>query len=207
MELIRISDKKLKIMLTPTDMCHFELSADSFGKNPQKTRKTFRLLFEEIKKQTDFDADERHISVQYFPSREGGCEMFISRISDSEKETCAKGRAEERALTAREDARRSGSFRKLCVWRFETLDALLMVCKRIRQTQYIGESIAYRDETGFYFLLFSLRTSSPLEIPDEWCFLSEYGCPENASLFRLYISEHGRVICGANAVHTLAELA
>jgi negative regulator of genetic competence, sporulation and motility len=80
MELIRISDHKLKIMLTPLDMCHFELNAETFGEDSEKLHGAFRLLLEEIRKQTDFEGDDNHLSVQYFPSREGGCEMFISHL-------------------------------------------------------------------------------------------------------------------------------
>ena len=84
MELIRINARKLKIMLTPTDMCHFELDAESFGEDSTKMHRAFRLLFDEIKHQIDFDADDNRISVQYFPSREGGCEMFISRLTEED---------------------------------------------------------------------------------------------------------------------------
>ncbi len=207
MELIRISDQKLKIMLTAADMCHFELNADSFGKNAQKTRHTFRLLFEEIKKQTDFDADEHHISVQYFPSREGGCEMFISQLQELPAPRCAKAHTEERALAVRSNPRGSGSFRRHCAYRFDEINHLLSVCRRLRDIGYIGESVAYRDEKGVYFLLITLQSTSPFANPDEWSFILEYGSIENATLLKLYISEHGSTICPSAAVETLAELA
>ena len=92
MELIRISERKLKIMLTPTDMCHFELNDDSFERDSEKMHRAFRLLLDEVRRQTDFSGDERHLSIQYFPSREGGCEMFISQLChDGETEKITDG--------------------------------------------------------------------------------------------------------------------
>ena len=70
MELIRISNSKLKIMLTPMDMRQFELSTDNFYDDSEKMHHSFRLLLDEVKRQSGFDADDHRISVQYFPSRE-----------------------------------------------------------------------------------------------------------------------------------------
>lgn len=208
MELIRISDQKLKIMLTAMDMSHFELNADHFLDNSQMMHKTFRRLLDEIKKQTDFDADDRHISVQYFPSREGGCEMFISRLAA--EDTSALGgsvKKETRALELRKKGSSSGSFRRDCAYRFDTLEALLSVCKRLRDIGYIGDSEAYLDEYDRYFLCITVCSSSPFSLPEEWSFLSEYGTVENATMLKLYIKEHGTVLCSASAVYRLAELA
>ena len=46
MELIRISDSKLKIMLTPMDMRQFELSTDNFYDDSEKMHRSFRRLFD-----------------------------------------------------------------------------------------------------------------------------------------------------------------
>ena len=47
MELIRISDRKLKIMLTPADMTQFEMDVETLGEDSLETRKSFRLLMKE----------------------------------------------------------------------------------------------------------------------------------------------------------------
>jgi len=78
LELIRINDRKLKIMLTPSDMTHFEMNAQRLGEDTEQMRKSFRMLMKEVRRKIDFELDDRRVSVQYFPSREGGCEMFVS---------------------------------------------------------------------------------------------------------------------------------
>jgi negative regulator of genetic competence, sporulation and motility len=50
MELIRISDSKLKIMLTPMDMRQFELSTDNFYDDSEKMHRSFRLLLDEVRR-------------------------------------------------------------------------------------------------------------------------------------------------------------
>ena len=128
MELIRISDSKLKIMLTPMDMRQFELSTDNFYDDSEKMHRSFRLLLDEVKRQSGFEADDHRISVQYFPSREGGCEMFISNLSgERDRGTCALTPAQE----IKPVTRTRGSFCRSFAYRFEGLDELLSVCRRL----------------------------------------------------------------------------
>ena len=208
MEMIRISDGKLKLMLTPTDMCHFELDAESIGENAATTRRAFRLLLDEIRRHTDFDADDLHISVQYFPSREGGCEMFISNLPSDDTDTVS---ALSRALTPAPKVSQHlpvrESFRRDCAYRFENLPDLLAVCQRLHRIAFACDSSAYRDEKGVYFLLLSVPSASPFSLPDELDFLVEYGTIQNTSALLLYIREHAFAICLSNAISTLGDLA
>ncbi|MBQ9132661.1 MAG: adaptor protein MecA, partial [Clostridia bacterium] len=100
-----------------------------------------------------------------------------------------------------------GGFQRDCAYRFANLEHLLQACRRLRGAGYIGESAAYRDENGAYFLLFTVLSHSPFSMPDQWNFIVEYGTVENAALLRLYMLEHGRVICPREAVERLAALA
>ena len=211
MELIRISDRKLKIMLTPTDMCHFDLNADSFGEDSAKMHRAFRLLLHEIREQIGFDADDTHISVQYFPSREGGCEMFISNLQSEENERASlapptTNQSPKQSLGLRPLRKGDGSFRKECAYRFEALCHLLRTCRRLFEIGYICDSSAYKDERGVYFLLLSVLSASPFSTPEELDFIVEYGTVENAAHLRLYVREHASLIC-TGAIEQLAGLA
>ncbi len=208
MELIRISDRKLKIMLTPSDMEQFELNADTFGENGAEMRRTFRLLLEEIKKRTDFEADDRRIAVQYFPSRGGGCEMFISRLSDrseSEEEEDAPQPDLPKALCLQKEVLGRG-FHRESAYSFPSISDLLYVCKRLRTFSGIGTNSAYGDDDGTYYLFLSFLSASPFTTPDELNFITEYGSIENCNLLKLYLLEHGNMICGENAIHQLGSL-
>ena len=209
MELIRISESKLKIMLTPTDMCHFELNGEKLGEDTSRMRRAFRNLMNEVKKQIGFEADDSHLSVQYFPSREGGCEMFVTNLPPTAPITNLK---EEHPLTKGNgsmfpiSSKLGAGFRRDCAYRFEELSSLLRVCKRLRDMGYIGDSAAFRDEKKQYYLLLTLLCPSPFSLPDELGFLLEYGFWENPTLLKLYISEHGSLLCTPDAVERLSLL-
>ena len=204
MELIRISDSKLKIMLTPMDMRQFELCADNFYDDSEKMHHSFRLLLDEVRRQSGFEADDHRISVQYFPSREGGCEMFISNLSQKKNTaSCALTPAQE----IKPVTRTRGSFCRSFAYRFEGLDELLSVCHRLLPMDYINESSAYRDDGGHYYLFINTFAASPFATPEEFYFIVEYGSLENASQLRLYLAEHGTVICAEDAVGTLGAIA
>ena len=205
MELIRISNHKLKIMLTPTDMRNFELNAATFGEDRAQMHRAFRLLLAEIRRQTDFEADDNSISVQYFPSREGGCEMFISQLSAPE----VSPNDEPSEINEKPSRKKmhSESFSRECAYRFANLCTLLAVCNRLSALGYDGESYAFRDDVGQYYLFLSVRSESPFSIPDELSFLVEYGSIECCSHQKSYLSEHGQSVASKNAVHLLAALA
>ncbi len=209
MELIRISNRKVKVMLTPTDMSHFALDANDLDSvSHQKKQRAFRSLLEEVRRQTDFDADEQCLSVQYFPSREGGCEMFISNLRIEDAPSSAVLNAlQATPKTALQAIPQGGGFHRDCAYRFESLSDLLCACRRLSSIGYVPESAAYRDERGIYFLFLSVRSSSPYSIPQELEFLVEYGSIENASTLRLYIHEHATLIASPDAVVKLGELA
>ena len=91
-------------------------------------------------------------------------------------------------------------------YRFDSLDGLLRVCERLLGIRYIGESDAFRDDRGFYYLLFQTLSPSPFTLPEELSFLTEYGRTENAAMLRIYFREHGSLICKGNAVELLGAL-
>ena len=210
MELIKISNSKLKIMLTPSDMSHFALNVESFGTDGKKTHHAVRLLLDELRDQIGFDADDQHLSVQFFPSREGGCEMFISNLYEYEpcKDTdggSMKASNKEAPLLGLQK-RQNECFLRDFAYRFDSLDHLLMVCRRLLAIGYICESSAFRDHTSRYYLLLSALSASPFSIPDEIGFIVEYGSIENPSAAKLYLCEHGKPICEREAILKLATL-
>ena len=204
MELIRISEGKLKIMLTPTDMHQFELSTDNFCNSSEQMHRSFRLLLDEVKRQSGFEADDHSISVQYFPSREGGCEMFISNLSgDKNQSSCALTPAQGMQPSTRS----RGSFCRSFAYRFDGMGELLSVCRRLLPMDYISASSAWRDDAGRYYLFLSTYASSPFATPEELYFVVEYGHVENAAQLRLYLAEHGITVCAEDAVGTLGAIA
>ena len=204
MELIRINDRKLKIMLTPSDMSHFEMSADRLGEDTEQMRRSFRMLMKEVRRKIAFELDDRRVSVPSFPSREGGCEMFVSCSMKEDSKTALAAMPE--TLLPIQTEKKAEKYRRELVYRLQALGDLLNVCRRLQNANFRGISRAYRDEHGQYFLFLSLQTASPFILPQEIAFLAEYGTACNAAHTKLYIPEHANLI-SENAVEQLAALA
>ena len=209
MELIKITDQKLKIMLTPSDMTQFELDPNTIEDPDAHAHDAFRSLLGEIRRQYGLEFDGDRLSVQYFPSRGGGCEMFVSSMQSQ-----ATGEDKDRKKRASGFGNAilpigkplTGNFLRETAYRFESLSHLLAACHRLKSIGYIGESSAYRDSTSVYYLLLKMLSTSPFTLPEELVFLCEYGRPENPAALRLYFREHGSVIRSPDAVEVLAEL-
>jgi hypothetical protein len=166
--------------------------------------RSFRLLLHEIRQKTDFNADELHLSVQYFPSREGGCELFICNLGDGET---APTEAAPAATALRPYQRRADCYRKECAFRFERLCDLLSVCRRLLGVGCICQSSVWRDVVQDYYLFLTVKSASPYSLPEELTFITEYGSLENEARLRVYIREHAYPICEENALEHLAPLA
>lgn len=82
MELIKISDGRLKIMLTPPDMEKYHLDSESIDCADEHTREAFKHIFDDARAQVDFDTDGNRLFIQLYTSRGGGCEIFVTKIDN-----------------------------------------------------------------------------------------------------------------------------
>lgn len=82
MELIRISESKLKVMLTGEDMRQYELNSVDLDCEDSETRHAFRCILEEAKSQTGFDTHNYRIFIQAYPCRGGGCELYVTKLGE-----------------------------------------------------------------------------------------------------------------------------
>ena len=193
MELIRITDQKLKIMLTPSDITQLDFNQDDPEHCPPFA---VRRLLRELRKRFGVELDDSRISVQYFPSKGGGGELFISGAGASKSPQLSKP-----------SDRPTSSFRWEGAYRLNRFSDLLAVCRRLSDAAFEGESAVYHDGHRAYFLLLRTSAAAPFRVPLELAFLNEYGKSENPALLRLYIGEHGHLIRSPDAVAILAGLA
>ena len=84
MELILISNTKLKIMLDESDMIKYHIGSESDCAKGS-TRRAIRSLLDCAREQIGFNTDGEEIFVQLYTSKKGGCELFITKcLSESE---------------------------------------------------------------------------------------------------------------------------
>lgn len=181
MELILISDSKLKIMLSKTDMTNYALRIEDIDYDNTETRRAFWSILDEAKHKTGFDAARERIFVQVFPSRCGGCEIFVTKLDNS---------------TATRDLYVSNANKKSeNIYRFSDINDLLKVCHILSEKGYTGDSAVYSDDKSYY-----------LSITEEHKFINEYADMRENKKYIYHILEHCNRICTKGAVEKLASL-
>lgn len=97
MELIVISDTKLKVILTEEEMESYGLIGEEEEEPP---RTAVERLLADIRRLSGFDAVNARVLVQLWRDRSGGGEMFVTRLSG----TGTGGRREEYRMRRGESA-------------------------------------------------------------------------------------------------------
>ena len=189
MEWIRISMNKLKIMLSAKDAQRYALSPESANYADTLTRRAFRRILTEIREESGFDATEDKVYIQMYPSKEGGCELFVTKMGLLLAEECKKEAPppRERAVS------------RSTLFVFAEMSALLSVCRRLESTHFSGKSQLWTDDGNRYWLFLTEKS------PKTYDFIEEYGRALEADFGKYYLCEHGRLLCRENAVSLLAE--
>lgn len=190
MELIVISDDKLKIMLSREDMEHYHISGDELDYSKLSTRTVLKSILSDVKDMSGFNTDGERIFVQLFTSAHGGCELFITKGEEEHSDTSKTAASPKRYRT---------------LYSFSSFYDLISSCRRLSELDSDVDSIAYSDISGKYFLKLTHSDLSPYNRLDKFTFVSEYGRRENCDGFDSYISEYGNWMC-KNAVPTLGNL-
>ena len=84
MELIVISESKLKIMMTASDMAHYELENVCLDCADSHIRAAFRHIFDDARDRIGFETEGERLFIQFYASKEGGCEIFVTKLGDTE---------------------------------------------------------------------------------------------------------------------------
>jgi len=212
MEMIMIGQTKLKVMLTREDLEEFELETDALDYHKTETKRMFWDILGRAKHTIGFDTDGERVLLQLYPSRSGGCELFITKLgllasNECAEEDCFGCDCSDRAILhcdvySHEESRSTS----LSIFCFEKTEWLLLACRRLLAAGYDRDSMAYiGDNSRLYLMLFGVESLS-LPLLDEFSFLSEYGSKEDAEFLIPFIEEHGSLLCSHNAVEHLGVL-
>lgn len=168
MELILINERKLKIMLTAEEMRLYELDGE-FCTGRTDVSGSIRPVLEKARQSCGFDAADEKVMVQLFPSRAGGCEMFVTKLAASCGGAAASAPPHE------------------VYYSFGSISDLLGACRSLAARGLGDHSRAYR--SGEKCLLSLLPGDAARARVDE------FGSPESACAMRIYIPEHAERLC------------
>lgn len=145
MELLMIDANKLKITLSEKELSSYSLTCDSIDYDNTETRRAFWSILDEAKHRTGFDAASDKIYIQVYPARDGGCEMFVTKLKSA-------GRP---AVAVRREML-PGSL----LFRFSALRDMLSACAALAAAGYVLPSSAY-ETGGTYYLLLTVPAPEP----------------------------------------------
>ncbi|MBQ8508746.1 MAG: adaptor protein MecA [Clostridia bacterium] len=194
MEHILISPGKLKLMLTKDDLDHYELDCDCIDCDNPSTRRALRSMLDDARRLSGFDAASDKIFVQLYPSKDGGAEIYITKLNTPAADLMEPV-DDNRKVTVSD------------VWGFAQMDDLLHACAHIERRGFDGDSSAWSDGRRCYLLLeekLTYRACLDRGGREAWSFLGDYGRNLAGGTALSYIREHCRCFCDAHAVQTLA---
>ncbi len=195
MELIKVNTAKLKIILTPSDIKEFDIDARTFDYTSKHSQKAFRSILTKAKELTGFDASGCRLYVNFFPSRDGGAEMYLTRkakiLPDS---TCLSLQRSKN----KESVNESTGY----ILQSFNLDTLILLCSKLHIEGHALQSSLYFMDGKYYLHISALYDGCGCDIPQYIC---EYGKVFYADKTRLCVlSEHSQPICKQNAVDKIA---
>lgn len=161
METIVISEDRIKIMLSREDLEAYRLDGSRLDTESDRVKAALRRVIDEAGRQTGFDTAPGRIHVQVYESKEGGCEMFVTRLPSEVLEVNEEG---------------------ITLYGFADRKAMVMLCRRLFADGYDAAGDAYR-LGDLYFLI--LHSDEPYAACDfgvltdrSLCpYITEYGDP------------------------------
>ena len=203
MEWIRISPHKLKIMLSAEDARRYALNCEKADYADIMTRDAFREILTDVQKETGFETEKDKVYIQMYPSKEGGCELFVTRMGlafseDEPSPPIPSYHTPKKEIPPKTVRKTTVSFL------FSGLEQLLSLCRRVANI-YHGDSEIWQDEKKRWWLLLNCdgNQKSTREI---LCIAREYGAEGRAEDASLFLPEHGHLICANNAIDVLSKL-
>ncbi len=191
MELIMISDTRLKVVLTRADMESYRLDFDGDAYDNARTRRAMMRLFDEVKRRVGFDISEDRILVQIWQGGDGGCELYVSKM-------------ETKSTSSRRASRVTACDYETQIYKFAAFRDLLSVCRILVRRGYRKPSeVLFSDSGAWYLLLDGVEMTHPL---DTLSFIGEYAEKQGTALPPHVLREHAKVVAAGDAIRRLATL-
>ena len=179
MDILKISDNTLKLILTPDDMATYTLDYSLMDYDKSGTAEILKEIVKSAGDKCGFTSEGSKFYVQLYASAKGECEIYVSRIDLENQVNTEKQR------------------KNTCIYSFDNMLSLLQSCNRLKTAKYCGESTAHKDMfQKKYYLIIEERSPLPEEHGGHLC--------KNSTDY--YIIEHCKLICN-DAVTSLGDLA
>ena len=196
MEVLKISDTKVKIMLGADDIDKFSLNAKDMDYNDPKTRAKVWKILDIVKRDYGFSSEGDKLLIQFYPSKDGSAELFVTRLT-------GLSRGNERFMSKAGNVTMLES--KRMMYNFPSLEELIQASKIISGAKSIKDSELFYSESEGYYLEITERGGTRMGQICEFAILLEFASKTPEERIP-YITEHCRKLTNGSAVEQLAKL-
>lgn len=207
MEFILIGEDKIKVIMSEEDLEEFELSAEELDYANTETKRMFWDVLSRAKARTGFDTDGQKVLVQLYPSKDGGCEIFVTKLGSlyKESEELGEGCALAESAPPRRRRKTAGAEKTYsAVYSFSNLEDMIRVCRELHRRGYKEDSHAYISDARVFYLVLSGSIDEVGILSERTRFICEFGELENSKAAKRLLAEHADAIAKMNAVSALA---
>ncbi|MBO7169591.1 MAG: adaptor protein MecA [Clostridia bacterium] len=187
MEIVRISEEKLKLTLCKEELEKYDLKPEELDYDKTETRRVIWQILDEAKRKTGFDAASDRALIEAYPGRRGGCEIYVTLLSEKKKSKGVRGR--------------------IGIYRFTDAEHLFSLAAAMKAGGREYESALYRMDDGGLFLVLkepleeSIRKETVLS---PLSFVEEYGARcKQGGLFHA-LQERGECLIQRDAISRLS---
>ena len=143
MEYLVINDSKLKIIMTSEDTRRYGLNTLGADYDSPEARRRFWRVLDDAAGAVGFSSKGDKVLIQYYPSRDGGCEIFVTKLG-------ALHPSASRAVARSENVTTISLLPD--IFRFDSAEELLHALRLISSRGDISAEIRRADK-GTYLLL------------------------------------------------------
>ena len=187
---LTVNESKLKIVLEKEDAKKYGVDYDASDSGGN--RKAFFDILAEAKREVGFDTSDDKVLIQFYPTADGGCEIFVTKLG-----IISSGAAE----AINRSHKVTVLSRSLDYFSVGDLTSLIALCKAIRRIREPISDVYRTDRGSFYLAVESHNSSSGL---GEFPFITEFASRVKRD-YGNYIREHFEKISARRAVSYFAD--
>lgn len=190
MDLILISSKKLKVSLDSEETKKYNIPTKE-KLNYTCDKKSLNLLLFDIKSMCGFDTGDDDLTFEIFESKDGGCDMYITRSYNTYEGNGIK--------------KLSYILKHELIYVFYDIEHLIFACKKLSDLSLSNDSKVYESKDIYYLTIKKSQGFSKCDL-DSLIFMKDISDEVNTCDTNIYLSEHANEILSQNAIDVLAML-
>ena len=191
MKFLVVSDSKIKVVLEKSDSKKY--GVDYNNADSSKNRRAFFDILAVAKKETGFDIADDKVLIQFYPTSDGGCEVFVTKL----------GLISGGAAEAINRSHKVTTLSKNCeFFSVDSYDCLRSLCRAIAAVRCPKSEVYRSDSENYYILIESNNSSSAI---GEFPFITEFASRVKKDYYT-YIKEHYEKIIESDAVKKLSKV-